>query len=87
MLLLIAAGYWITTRVPDEIPSATKPVLLTYVLLSLFLVAYYSWWQAALLIGALLIGWLFGALALAILITTPGHNLVYCMSRSLWHCF
>ncbi len=74
-LILVAVGYWITARVPDEIPAATKPVLAVYVILTLLLVAYYGWWQAALLIGALLIGWLFSALALAILITSPGTNL------------
>ncbi len=74
-LVSVGVGYWLTHRVPDEIPAATKPVIIAYALLTLLLFGFFPWWQAALLIGALLIGWLFGVFALAVLVTDSSHSL------------
>ncbi len=67
LALLQPIGYWITTRVPDELPVAAKWITLVQAVLALALFAFFPWWQAAILAGALVIGWLAALIALAVI--------------------
>jgi hypothetical protein len=58
LALLVPVGYWITTRVADELPAATRWITLAHALLSLAVFFFFPWWQAALFAGGLFIGFI-----------------------------
>jgi hypothetical protein len=64
-------GYWALARVPDEEPVAKKWILGAHALVALLLFLALPWWQAALLCGALFIGWIPALLAFTWLATGP----------------
>ncbi len=53
----ILIGYYISDRVPGELPIGEKWFLVATALFALPLFWFLKWWAAALVMGSLLLGW------------------------------
>jgi hypothetical protein len=73
----VLIGYWISTFVPEELPLGKNWFLAATAAFTIPLFFILSWWQAALVAGAILLGWFPALLGYAAVMSRENLHLTY----------